>query len=60
MTNTTTIEQATQMLKDRIARFKRDHAYIWERPSKLDVEKPKETMAREQSPAEQMKKDMGF
>lgn len=53
-------EQITQMLKDRIARFKRENAYIWERPSKLAVEKPKETMEKELTPAEQMKKDLGF
>ena len=53
-------EQITQMLKDRIARFKRENAYIWERPSKLAVEKPKETIEKELTPAEQMKKDLGF
>ena len=53
-------EQITQMLKDRIARFKRDNAHIWERPSKLAKEQPKEPEQRELTPAEQMKKDLGF
>ncbi len=30
MTNTTTIEQATQNIKSRIRQFKLDHAHIWE------------------------------
>jgi hypothetical protein len=53
-------EQITQMLKDRIARFKRDHAYIWETPSRLNSEQTSKQLERELSPAEQIKKDMGF
>ena len=30
MTDTTTIEQATQNIKSRIRQFKLDHAHIWE------------------------------
>ena len=56
----TELEQITQMLKDRIARFKRDHAYIWDSPSRLNSEQTSKHVERELSPAEQMKKDMGF
>ena len=53
-------EQITQMLKDRIARFKRDNAHIWEKPSRLFKEQPKESEKRELTPAEKMKRDLGF
>ena len=53
-------EQITQMLRDRIARFKRENAYIWERPSKLD----NTTVKREDKPktsiADALKKELGF
>ena len=53
-------EQITQMLKDRIARFKRENAHIWEKPSRLFKEQPKEPEKRELTPAEKMKRDLGF
>ena len=53
-------EQITQMLKDRIARFKRENAHIWEKPSRLFKEKPKEPEKRELTPAEKIKRDLGF
>ena len=55
-----TREQITQMLKDRIARFKRENAHIWETPSKLAHEQTEAPTQRELTPAEQIKKDMGF
>ena len=55
-----TREQITQMLKDRIARFKRDNAHIWEKPSRLFKEQPKEPEKRELTPAEKIKRDLGF
>ena len=53
-------EQITKMLKDRIARFKRDNAHIWEKPSRLFKDEPKEPEKRELTPAEKMKRDLGF
>ena len=53
-------EQITQMLKDRIARFKRENAHIWEKPSRLFKEQPKEPEKRELPPAEKIKRDLGF
>ncbi len=53
-------EQITQMLKDRIARFKRDNAHIWEKPSRLFKDEPKEPEKRELTPAEKIKRDLGF
>ena len=53
-------EQITQMLKDRIARFKRENAHIWEKPSRLFKDEPKEPEKRELTPAEKIKRDLGF
>ena len=53
-------EQITQMLRDRIARFKRENSHIWERPSRLD----NTTVEREDKPktsiADKLKKELGF
>ena len=49
MTDTTTIEQATQNIKSRIRQFKLDHAHIWEQedPSKPLVKPIVETVVEE-------------
>ena len=53
-------EQITQMLRDRIARFKRENAHIWERPSKLDKAKVKSEDKPKTSIADALKKELGF
>ena len=53
-------EQITQMLRDRIARFKRKNAHIWERPSKLDKAKVKSEPKPKTSIADKLKKELGF
>ena len=53
-------EQITQMLRDRIARFKRENAHIWERPSKLDKAKVKSEPKPKTSIADKLKKELGF
>ena len=54
------IEQNIQRLKDRIARFRREHEHIWQKQSSPRTLQQTETVKRELTPAEQMKKDMGF
>ena len=53
-------EQITQMLRDRIARFKRENAHIWERPSKLDKATVKSEDKPKTSIADKLKKELGF
>ena len=57
------IEQNIQRLKDRIARFRREHEHIWAKqssPRTLQQTDSEHTEQRELTPAEQYKKDMGF